>query len=83
MHQLNTHHQVIIEKFSRVFAISADAAHMRRQMNNHIRARVIQHPRNILRFYQIVVLNMRNKISFAPRWRIFSSKSFLKSLHHP
>ena len=48
--ELDAHHQVIVEKLSRVFLIVADPAHYCRQMNHQIRLRVIQHPDDAVLF---------------------------------
>lgn len=50
MHQLHAHHQVIVEKLGRVFAVGANAAHMRGQMDDQVRAGIVQQPQLILLF---------------------------------
>jgi len=55
VHQLHAHHQVVIEELGGLGHVGADAAHVRRQMDEDIRRGVFQHARDIIRFHQVVV----------------------------
>ena len=59
MHQLHAHHQVVVKKFSRMFAVGANPTHLGCQMDDHIRFGIVQHL-----VYGILV----NQIIFFNQW---------------
>ena len=66
--QLHAHHQVVVEEFSRVLAVGADAAHLGSQVNDDIR--VGCHPASVwmeVSLDQVVIFDFRDEnISRAP-----------------
>jgi len=54
VHQLHPHHQVIVEELRWPSHISADPAHMRRQVNDDIGLGNLEHAGDILALHQVI-----------------------------
>ena len=63
--QLHAHHQVVIEKRSRMFAVGADAADGSRKMNHDVRFHLIVQAPHIANIAQIAICFARDKNFFA------------------
>ncbi len=59
--ELHAHHQVVVEKLSRVDAVGADAAHARRQVHDQVGLRVAIEPPHRLDVDQVVVARTRHR----------------------
>ena len=44
-----------------MLAVGANSAHVRRQVDDHVRARIIQHAQHIRLFHQVILLELRHK----------------------
>jgi len=61
MHQLHSHHQVVVKEFCRVFAVGTDPTDLRSEVNNDVRFTVIQHVTDGASLDKIIFLNGRNE----------------------
>src|SRR5688572_15012695 len=55
LNHLSTHHEVIVEKAARLFAISTDSANLRRKMNHNVWLSIGIQLHDVLHFSQVIV----------------------------
>jgi hypothetical protein len=67
VNQLDAHHQVVVEKLSRVIEVGPNSANLGGQVDDYIGAGVIQHARNSLLLHQVIPVNRRNKYFLSPK----------------
>src|SRR5208283_4747675 len=67
LNHLDAHHQVVIEEFSRIRAIRADAAHNRGQMNHDLGTRVAKYAGRLGRIAQVILAGAENPEIPAPQ----------------
>src|SRR6185436_10502806 len=56
LHQLDSHHQILVKESSGILAIGPDAAHNGGQMNNHLRFHFAVEPFDIFAAHEIILV---------------------------